>query len=87
MDNPTYWPQVLTIVIANVSVLLTTLTMFLWATRQARSDHLYMDKKYEDNRREMNAIMDKHTAFIERHIASNEEIIKSFDQRLQAKGK
>ena len=74
-----YWPQVLSIVIANLG-------MFLWATRQARSDYLHMDKKYEDNRREMNAILEKHTAFIEKHIASNDKIIKSFDERLLSKG-
>jgi len=50
--NLEYWPQVLSIVIANLG-------MFLWATRQARSDYLHMDKKFEDNRKEMNAILDK----------------------------
>jgi hypothetical protein len=45
--NLDYWPQVGSIIIANIG-------MFLWATRQARSDYLHMDKKFEDNRREMN---------------------------------
>lgn len=75
-----YWPQVGSIILANIG-------MFLWATRQARSDYLHMDKKFEDNRKEMNAILQKHTAFIEKHIASNENVIKNFEQRLQAQGK
>lgn len=53
MEVQNYWPQVATIVIAN-------LTMFLWATRQARSDYLHMDKKAEDNRREINSMFEKH---------------------------
>lgn len=44
------WTQVLTIVGGNMA-------MFLWATRQARSDHLHMDKKFEDHRKETNQLM------------------------------
>ncbi len=76
MEIPTYWPQVLTIVIANVSVLLACFGMFLWVARQARSDHLHMDKKYEDNRREMNAVLEK-------HITNTDRIINSFEKKIQ----
>ncbi len=78
--NMDYWPQVLSIVVANLG-------MFLWATRQARSDYLHMDKKFEDNRKEMSSIMGKHLIVIEKHILNNEELLKSFDQRLSSKNK
>lgn len=44
------WTQVLTIFGGN-------LAMFLWATRQARSDYLHLDKKMEDHRKEVNQII------------------------------
>lgn len=40
------WSQVLTIFGGNIA-------LFLWATRQARSDFLHLDRKLEDNRKEM----------------------------------
>lgn len=78
--NLDYWPQVLSIVFSNLG-------MFLWATRQARSDYLHMDKKFEDNRKEMSSIMDRHLIVIEKNILNNEELLKSFDQRLSSKNK
>lgn len=61
--NLDYWPQVLSIIVANLG-------MFLWSTRQARSDYLHMDKKFEDNRREMNqtvkTFMEQTTKMLER---------------------
>ena len=39
------WPQVMTILAGNIG-------MFLWATRQARSDFLHTDKKLDENRKE-----------------------------------
>jgi hypothetical protein len=75
MEIPTYWPQVLTIVITNVSVLLACFSMFLWVARQARSDHLHMDKKHEDGRREWNAVMQK-------HIENTDRILNTFEKRI-----
>lgn len=73
MEIPTYWPQVLTIVIANVSVLLACFGMFMWVARQARSDYLHMDKKFEDNRREMNAILEKFMVKLEIRLEEKKE--------------
>ena len=39
------WTQVLTILAGNAS-------LFLWATRQARTDFLHLDRKLEENRKE-----------------------------------
>lgn len=44
------WSQVMTILGGN-------LALFLWATRQARSDFLHLDKKLEDHRKEVNQII------------------------------
>lgn len=44
------WLQVLTILGGNMA-------MFLWATRQARSDFLHLDKKLDENRRETTQIV------------------------------
>jgi len=75
MEIPTYWPQVLTIVITNVSVLLACFSMLLWVARQARSDHLHMDKKFEGDRRELNAAMQK-------HVENTDRILNAFEKRL-----
>lgn len=58
------WSQVFTILGGNIA-------MFLWATRQARSDYLHQDKKLEDHRRETNQI-----------IKAIQEEIKDFHNRL-----
>lgn len=58
------WSQVLTILGGN-------LAMFLWATRQARSDFLHLDKKLDENRKETTAI-----------INAIREEIKDFHNRL-----
>jgi len=39
------WSQVLTILGGNMA-------LFLWSTRQARSDFLHLDRKLEENRKE-----------------------------------
>ena len=44
------WTQVLTILGGNMA-------MFLWATRQARSDFLHLDRKLEENRKETTQIV------------------------------
>ena len=76
MDLPAYWAQVMTIVIANLG-------MLLWATRQSRSDYLYMDKKFEYNRRDLANILEKHTKILEKHIESNNELLKSFEEKIK----
>lgn len=60
------WTQVLTIVGGNMA-------MFLWATRQARTDFLHMDKKFEENRKETNQI-----------IKAIQEELRDFHNRLCA---
>lgn len=44
------WTQVITILGGNLG-------MFLWATRQSRADYLYLDKKMDDNRREITSLI------------------------------
>lgn len=44
------WTQVITILGGNMA-------LFLWATRQARSDFLHLDKKLDENRKETQAIV------------------------------
>jgi len=44
------WTQVLTILGGNMA-------LFMWATRQARSDFLHLDKKLDENRKEANQII------------------------------
>jgi hypothetical protein len=44
------WSQVLTILGGNIA-------LFLWATRQARSDFLHLDKKMDENRKETQQIV------------------------------
>lgn len=57
------WTQVLTIILANAS-------LFLWATRQARTDFLHLDRKLEENRKETNQI-----------VKSIQEEVKDFHNR------
>ena len=58
------WTQVLTILGGNIA-------MFMWATRQARSDFLHLDKKTDDFRREISQI-----------IKQIQEEMKDFHDRL-----
>lgn len=58
------WLQVLTILGGNIS-------LFLWSTRQSRSDFLHLDKKLDEHRKETNSI-----------IKSIQEEIKDFHMRL-----
>ncbi len=44
------WTQVLTIIGGNMA-------MFLWATRQARSDFIHLDKKLDEHRKEVTQII------------------------------
>ena len=44
------WTQVLTILGGNMA-------LFMWATRQARTDFLHLDRKLEENRKETNQII------------------------------
>jgi hypothetical protein len=60
------WTQVLTIFGGNMA-------LFLWATRQARTDFLHLDRKLEENRKETNAI-----------VSSIREEIRDFHDRLCA---
>ncbi|MCE2717151.1 MAG: hypothetical protein LW696_07755 [Alphaproteobacteria bacterium] len=60
------WTQVLTILGGNMA-------LFLWATRQARSDFLHLDKKMDEHRKEtqniLKEIKDENRAFYERMVA------------------
>ena len=58
------WTQVLTVFGGNMA-------LFLWAVRQSRSDHLHLDKKLDENRKETDQI-----------IKSILEEIKDFHARL-----
>ncbi len=58
------WTQVLTILGGNMA-------LFLWATRQARTDFLHLDRKLEENRKETNSV-----------IKAIQEEIKDFHNRL-----
>lgn len=58
------WSQVLTILGGNMA-------LFLWATRQARSDFLHLDRKLEENRKETNQI-----------VRAIQEEIKEFHSRM-----
>jgi len=58
------WTQVLTIIGGNMA-------MFLWATRQARSDFLHLDRKLEENRKEVTMI-----------VKAIQEEMKDFHNRL-----
>ena len=60
------WPQVMTILAGNIG-------MFLWATRQARSDFLHLDKKLDENRKETTQI-----------VSAIQAEIKDFHNRLCA---
>lgn len=44
------WSQALTILGGNMA-------LFLWATRQARSDFLHMDKKLDEHKKEVNQLL------------------------------
>ncbi len=58
------WYQVATIIISNLS-------MFLWATRQARTDFLHLDRKLEENRKETQQI-----------VKAIQEEVKEFHNRI-----
>lgn len=58
------WTQVLTIIAGNAG-------LFLWATRQARTDFLHLDRKLEENRKETTQI-----------VKAIQEEIKDFHNRL-----
>ena len=59
------WTQALTIAGTNIA-------LFLWATRQARSDYLHLDRKFEDSRKEnaqtLKEIKDKMDSFFDKMI-------------------
>lgn len=65
------WTQVLTILGGNIA-------LFLWATRQARTDFLHLDRKLEENRKETTQII-KETNQLVKII---QEEIKDFHNRL-----
>jgi len=67
------WYQVLTILGGNMA-------LFMWATRQARTDFLYLDRKLEDNRKETHQ-MSKETQQI---VISIQEEIKDFHAKIIA---
>lgn len=58
------WYQVATIIISNLSI-------FLWATRQSRTDFLHLDRKLEENRKETQQI-----------VKEIQEEVKDFHARL-----
>ncbi len=65
------WSQVITILGGNMA-------LFLWATRQARTDYLHLDKKLDENRKETSQMI-KETGQIVKAI---QEEIKDFHNRL-----
>jgi len=67
------WTQVLTILGGNIA-------LFLWATRQGRTDFLHLDRKLEENRKETTLII-KETNSMVRAI---QEEMKDFHNRLCA---
>jgi len=58
------WTQVLTIIGGNMAI-------FLWGTRQARSDFIHLDRKLEENRKEVTLI-----------VKAIQEEMKDFHNRL-----
>lgn len=58
------WTQVLTLAGTNIA-------MFLFATRQARTDFLHLDKKLDENRKETTMI-----------VTAIQEEVKDFHHRL-----
>lgn len=60
------WTQVLTILGGNMA-------LFLWATRQARTDFLHLDRKLEENRKETHSM-----------VRAIQEEIKDFHNRICA---
>lgn len=65
------WTQVLAILGGNAGLLMGCFGMFLWATKQARTDYLHLDKKIDDSRRETNQI-----------VKAIQDEIKDFHNRL-----
>lgn len=51
------WTQVLTILGGNMA-------LFLWATRQARTDFLHLDRKLEENRKETTQMCKENTQIV-----------------------
>ena len=58
------WTQVVTILGGNIA-------LFLWSTRQSRTDFLHLDRKLEENRKEVSQI-----------IKAIQEEMKDFHNRL-----
>jgi hypothetical protein len=58
------WTQVLTILGGNMA-------LFMWSTRQARTDFLHLDRKLEENRKETTQI-----------VRAIQEEVKDFHNRL-----
>lgn len=58
------WTQVLTILGSNMA-------LFMWSTRQARTDFLHLDRKLEENRKETTQI-----------VKAIQEEVKDFHNRL-----
>ncbi len=65
------WTQAATIIGSN-------LALFLWATRQARADYLHIDRKFEDNRKEM-------AQTIKTFTDQTNKILHGFDERIGKK--
>jgi len=53
------------------------MALFLWATRQARSDFLHLDRKLEENRRETTQIV---KAMQEENKVFHDKIIRTFEE-------
>lgn len=67
------WTQVLTILGGNMA-------LFLWATRQARTDFLHLDRKLEENRKETQNIVKESNSILK----AIQDEIKDFHNRLCA---
>jgi len=69
------WIQALAILGGNV-------TMFLWATKQARTDFLHLDKKLDENRKETLGIVKEGRQETQAILKAMQDETKEFHGRL-----
>jgi hypothetical protein len=67
------WTQVLTILGGNMA-------LFMWATRQSRTDFLHLDRKLEENRKETQQIVKESNSILK----AIQEEVRDFHGRLCA---
>jgi predicted nuclease with TOPRIM domain len=69
------WTQVLTILGGNTA-------LFMWATRQARTDFLHLDRKLEENRKEAQNIIKENQKETQQIVRAIQTEVKDFHDRL-----